>query len=142
MPVIKKTNLSPVTKVNLRQLRLYFRRANNIAEAIFLQTVRELDKKYTEIFETTGYFSDFPVSDIIDTGKLAKSQSFFYTGYGKVEFTWDAVNEVNVPYASFVHDGYTLRDGNKQKGRPWTIEVEKDFDFIVRYEENLQRYIP
>lgn len=142
MPVIRKTALNPVTKAGLQSLRQYFRRAGNIADAVFMQTVRELDKEYTKIFETPGYFADFPASDIIDTGALLKSQSFTLLGLGKVEFTWEAVNASGVAYASFVHDGYTLRDGNKQKGRHWTVDVQKDFDFVVKYEENLQRYIP
>lgn len=142
MPVVKKRALNPVTKAGLQSLREYFRRAGNIADAVFMQTVRELDIEYTKIFETPGYFADFPVSDIIDTGALLKSQSFILLGLGKVEFAWDAVNTTGVAYASFVHDGYTLRDGSKQNGRPWTVDVQKDFNFVVRYEANLQRYIP
>lgn len=142
MPVIKKRALNPTTQKDLQKLRLYFRRANNIADAIFMQTVRDLDRAYRIVFETVGYFPAFPSSDIIDTSKLMESQSFSLVGTGKVEFSWDAVSDSGVPYASFVHDGYTLRNGNWQPGRPWTVEIQKDFDFRLMYEKNLSAYIP
>lgn len=142
MPIIKKKALSPTTQQDLQRLRLYFRRANTIADAVFMATVRDLDSAYTKVFETPGYFSAFPSSDIIDTGKLSQSQSFSTIGFGKVEFTWDAVSDEGIPYASFVHDGYTLRNGNWQPGRPWTVEIEKDFNFRLMYEHNLSAYLP
>lgn len=142
MPVITQKVLNPVTKSDLQLLRTRFRRANTIADAAFLQTVRQLDQKYIEIFYRAGYFDGFPFSDIVDTGKLVGSQSFSSVGAGKVEFTWDAVTKKGVAYASFVHDGYTLRNGLKQKGRPWTVEVQNEFNFAEEFEENLSRYFP
>lgn len=140
MPVINQRVLNPVTKDDLRLLRTRFRRASNIADAAFLQTVRQLDQKYIEIFYHAGYFEGFPSSDIIDTGKLVNSQSFSTTGFGKVEFTWDAENGQGVSYASFVHDGYTLRNGLQQRGRPWTVDIQNEFDFVAQFQENLSRH--
>lgn len=142
MPAIKKRALDPTTRADLQRLRVYFRRAGNIANAVFMETVRDLDRAYTKVFETPGFFPAFPFSDIIDTGKLKDSQSFSLVGTGKVEFTWDAVSNQGTPYASFVHDGYTLRNGNWQPGRPWTVDIEKDFNFRLMYEVNLNKVLP
>lgn len=79
----------------------------------FIRIAKLLDERFKEIIRTPGVFDGFP-QDIVDTGALLRSQKMTIVGIGIVRWDWD------VDYAIFVHEGYTLRNGMEQQGRPWT----------------------
>lgn len=83
------------------------------AEKAFEKTVIDLGDSFTEVIETPGYFPDYE-GDIVDTGALRDSQIITFKGGLFVDFTWD------VPYAAYVHEGYTHVGGKVMPGRPWT----------------------
>mgnify|MGYP000906687906 CR=1 FL=1 len=78
----------------------------------FQTSMIELGETFQEVIGEVGAFSDFPTSDIIDTGDLRDSQQITFPQPGSVGFDWP------VDYAPFVHEGYTLQNGNEQAGRP------------------------
>jgi hypothetical protein len=43
------------------------------------------------------------------------------------------------PYALYVHEGYTLRNGNEQPGRPWLRRAEEELDLEGIFTEALAR---
>jgi hypothetical protein len=97
----------------------------------FERTMRDLGGTFQEVISEVGAFSDFPQSDIIDTGALKESQTVAFPTPGSVVFNWP------VEYAPYVHDGYTLRNGAQQPGRPWTSLGLEKFDPVVQYQANL-----
>jgi hypothetical protein len=52
--------------------------------------------------------------DIVDTERLLNSGRT-YTSRRGVEVVWEA------PYAGYVHDGVTFKNGTSLPGRPWTM---------------------
>ena len=99
----------------------------------FQTTMLELGLTFQEVIEEVGAFSGFPQSDIVDTGDLRDSQQIQFPQSGAVNFEWP------VEYAAFVHEGYTLQNGNQQPGRPWTKLGLIRFNVQMRYAENLNR---
>lgn len=79
----------------------------------FVRLANRMDAEFRQIIQTPGIFDGFP-QDIVDTGALLRSQKMTIIGIGGVRWDWE------VDYAVFVHEGYTLRGGKKQEGRPWT----------------------
>jgi hypothetical protein len=99
----------------------------------FQSTMIELGETFQEVIEEVGAFSEFPQSDIVDTGELRDSQQIEFPQPGSVAFDWP------VEYAPYVHEGYTLRNGAQQPGRPWTKLGLLRFNVQMRYAENLNR---
>jgi hypothetical protein len=99
----------------------------------FQTTMLELGITFQEVIEEVGAFPDFPQSDIVDTGDLRDSQQIEFPQPGSVRFDWP------VEYAPYVHEGYTLRNGEQQPGRPWTELGVERFNVRMRYAENLNR---
>ncbi len=99
----------------------------------FQTTMIELGETFQEVIEDVGAFPDFPQSDIVDTGALRNSQQIDFPQPGSVNFDW------SVEYAAFVHEGYTLQNGNQQPGRPWTKAGLTRFNVQMRYAENLNQ---
>lgn len=99
----------------------------------FQETMIELGQTFQEVIQETGAFSDFPQSDIVDTGALRDSQIVEFPTPGAVMFDWP------VDYAGYVHEGYTLQNGNTQPGRPWTKVGMARFNVQMRYAENLNQ---
>lgn len=97
----------------------------------FEKTMNELGMVFQEVISEVGAFPEFPQSDIIDTGALKKSQKLSFPTPGSVMFEWP------VEYAPYVHEGYQLRNGAFQPGRPWTTYGLNRFDASVRYTINL-----
>lgn len=99
----------------------------------FQFTMLELGETFQEVIEEVGAFADFPQSDIVDTGDLRDSQVVEFPVSGAVKFDWP------VEYAGYVHEGYTLQNGNTQPGRPWTKVGLSKFNVQMRYAENLNQ---
>jgi len=99
----------------------------------FQTSMIELGETFQEVIGEVGAFSDFPISDIVDTGDLRDSQQITFPRPGSVGFDWP------VDYAAFVHEGYTLQNGNKQPGRPWTKVGLARFSVQMRYAEHLNQ---
>ena len=89
----------------------------------FLKTGQELGAKYKETIEDPNAFPEFPGQDIVDTGDLRDSQKMRISNDSQIEFSWD------VPYAIYVLNGYTLRNGRTQPGRDWISKSHKSFNF-------------
>lgn len=99
----------------------------------FQETMIELGQTFQEVIQETGAFSDFPQSDIVDTGALRDSQTVEFPTPGAVMFDWP------IDYAGYVHEGYTLQNGNTQPERPWTKVGMARFNFRLRYGERLSQ---
>lgn len=96
----------------------------------------DLGQSFTEVIKTPGYFPDYE-GDIIDTGALKDSQVITFKGGLSVDFTW------NVPYAAYVHEGYTHVGGKVMPGRPWTQHGLNIFDlsknFAIHFGKELKK---
>ena len=99
----------------------------------FQTTMIELGETFQEVIEEVGAFSDFPQSDIVDTGDLRDSQQIKFPQPGSVAFDWP------VEYGPYVHEGYTLQNGSEQPARPWTKVGLARFNIQMRYAENLNQ---
>ena len=107
------------------------RKIRNIITKAFAETCQEYFTECQDVIADNNAFIDFPNQDIIDTGNLRNSGSLT-----KVD---DAhyVIDYDTNYALYVHEGYTLRNGGKQKGRPWTKVAEEKLNL----EETLAKKI-
>ena len=87
----------------------------------FRETVLIMDAEYKLTISDPNAFArlGFTNQDIVDTGRLRASQQFNFAGTGKAIYSWP------VDYSIYVHEGYTLRNGRQQLGRPWTDETVK-----------------
>lgn len=97
------------------------------------KTCENLGEKMTEIIEREGAYSPpFPTGrDIVDTGALRSSQSIEYLTPTHARITYD------VDYAIYVHEGYTLRNGKRQPGRPWTWDAVDELDVANDFSRQL-----
>lgn len=85
------------------------------AQRAFEKTMRDLGKTYTQVIQDPSAFPAFPGQDIVDTGDLRDSQQITFPKPGAVSFEW------KVPYAPYVHEGFTLQNGRSQPPRRWTV---------------------
>lgn len=113
------------------QLPKNIKKLGAIAEKVFRQTCEELGEEYRKVIEDPNAFPGFKDQDIVDTGALRDSQRLTFAKDGSAEFSWP------VPYSVYVHQGYTLKNGNKQPGRQWTVEGNKRFRFPQRFQQNI-----
>lgn len=107
------------------------------ASSALAKTALTVDRRAAQIVRTNGYFEGFP-GDIVDQGYLAGSKSVKLSGpYRRII----SYGDNSAPYALFVHEGYTLRNGREQPGRPWITEAIRDVDlpttFAQFFEEKL-----
>ncbi len=87
--------------------------------------------EFTKVISEPGAFAGFD-GDIVDTGRLRASQKLEFLNASEAQFSWD------VEYALYVHEGYKLRNGKQQAGRPWTTEGLKRFDAQKTFETLLK----
>lgn len=80
----------------------------------FQETCFLLGREFTQVISEVGAFDTFPDRDLVDTGALRASQQLDFISPTEAQFSW------TVDYALYVHEGYTLRNGKQQPGRPWT----------------------
>lgn len=94
------------------------------------KTCHRQGQEYQKVISDSNAFPGFPGQDIVDTGALKGSQSLSFPHNFQAQFTW------SVEYAIYVHQGYTLRGGGHQPGRPWT-KPRKEFVFSENFIQNL-----
>lgn len=106
---------------------------NKVLSKAFKKTCENLGEKMTEIIEREGGYSPpFPAGrDIVDTGALRESQSIEYLTPVHARITYD------IHYALYVHEGYTLRNGKIQSGRPWTWDAVNELDIAKDFSKEL-----
>jgi len=86
----------------------------------------DLGFSFTKVIVTPGFFPEYS-GDIVDTGALKDSQELRLKGGLSVDFRW------TVPYASYVHEGYTHISGKVMPGRPWTDYGLNLFDLSKQF---------
>ena len=111
---------------------------NAAAEQAFQETAFQLGREFTRVISQPRIWSGFDGSrDIVDLGQLRSSQQIVFTQPLEAVFSW------NTEYAAPVHEGYTLRNGKKVEGRPWTQVALQEFDvqsaYLDSYKRNLER---
>jgi hypothetical protein len=94
---------------------------NQAATEAFKETCFLMGNSFTQVISEPGAFDNFD-GDLVDTGQLRSSQQLEFQGDDQAQFSW------NTEYALFVYEGYSLRNGGEQPGRPWTTEGLKRFD--------------
>ena len=99
------------------------------------KTVQAYERKCTQIISQNGYFSGFP-GDIVDTGLLRASKDTIPDG----DFAYTVrYGGTAAPYALYVHEGYTKRNGEEQPGRPWLKAAEQELDIEATFVEFLAK---
>lgn len=101
----------------------------NAARKAIKPTADHILAKSKEVIEEEGAFPAFPDRDIVDTGALRDSGIALKITDDRYQLSWQR------DYAIYVHEGYTLRNGNQQKGRPWTkegVKRAKPIEFFVK----------
>lgn len=115
-----------MTKVTINASKL-----SRAADEAFRETCFLLGAELTKVISEPGAFDGFP-GDIVDTGQLRASQDLQFVGGSEARFSW------STDYALYVHEGYTLRNGRSQPGRPWTklanqrLDSQKVFQTLLR----------
>lgn len=94
------------------------------ASKALAKTTQAYERKCTQLISQNGAFAGFP-GDIVDTGALRASKEV--RADGPLARTVSYGNTA-APYALFVHEGYTLRSGREQPGRPWLRRAEEELD--------------
>lgn len=113
-------------------LKLNVNQFNDDVEQAFKDTAFLLGREFTRVITQPRNWDGFEgPRDIVDRGQLRSSQQLIFTGPLEALYTWP------VEYAEPVHDGYTLRDGRRIKGRPWTQVAISEFDVQKAFEGRL-----
>lgn len=112
---------------------------NAAAEQAFKETAFILGREFTRVITEPRSWSGFKgARDIVgeDYGVLRASQQLVFTKPLEAVYSWP------VDHAAPVHEGYTMRNGRKIAGRPWTQVALREFDidktFAERYQANLR----
>jgi len=111
---------------------------NQAAENAFRQTALLLSREFTKVITEPRTWLGFEDQrDIVDTGRLRSSQQMVFIGSLTCIFSWPT------EYAAPVHDGYTLRNGRRVEGRPWTDIARQQLDvaaaFASFYQQELSK---
>jgi len=106
----------------------------NLVKRAFKETTTQYFEECQRVISDSNAFPEFPNQDIIDTGTLKASGKVFQSD-GKFEAVWTA------PYAIYVHEGYTLRNGKQQKGRPWTEKARETINLEQAIGEKLAKIL-
>lgn len=114
----------------MTNINLNFSGVERAAQQAFKEACYLLGREYTKAISEAGAFDGFS-GDIVDTGALRASQRIEFAGPGEAQFSWDT------EYALFVHEGYTLRNGEEIGGRPWTKLGLERFNLKDTYEKIL-----
>ena len=98
--------------------------SGDMAREAFGETMLLLGVEFTKAISSPIWgWVDGSTRDIVDTGRLRDSQSLpDEEKPGQWMFAW------NVEYAAAVHEGATMRNGNKLPARPWTQYAIDNFD--------------
>lgn len=95
------------------------------------KTAQAYERKTVQLISKPGAFSGFP-GDIVDTGLLRASKDVRRDSEFAVTISYGGTA---APYALFVHEGYTLRDGSQQPGRPWLKQAQEELDIDAVFTE-------
>jgi len=106
-----------VVKVNLNTKKIERAAIEAFRDAAFLQ-----GRVFTEVISEVGAFPAHPDRDLVDTGQLRSSQQLEFVRDTEARFVWPT------DYAIYQHEGFTMRNGQRWEGRPWTTEGLKRFD--------------
>jgi hypothetical protein len=112
-------------KINLGNGANFFWNPGILAKSIdatFREIVDDLGEEFKEVIEDKSAFPEFSGEDIIDTGELLKNQKLNIIKSGEANYEW------GVPYAIYVHEGYTKKNGQRHPGRPWTQEAIRRYN--------------
>lgn len=112
------------------------REVDQAIKSAFKDTAFLLSREFTKVITEPRTWLGFEGQrDIVDTGRLRSSQEIVFTGNLTCAYFWP------VNYADYIHEGYTLRNGRKMEGRPWTDIARQQFDvaatFAALYQKNL-----
>ena len=105
------------------------------AATALTKTAQAYERKTVQLISQNGAFSGFP-GDIVDTGLLRASKDVRRDSEFAVTVSYGGTA---APYALYVHEGYTLRNGNEQPGRPWLRRAEEELDLEGIFTEALAR---
>ena len=116
------------------KLTLKIDQINAATERAFTETAFILGREFTRVISEPRTWAGWDNSrDIVDTGQLRSSQQLVFTAPLEAIYSWP------VEYAAYVHEGYTLRNGTRVEGRPWTVVAQQEFDtqqaFIRAYQQ-------
>jgi len=116
------------------KLTLKIDQINAATERAFTETAFILGREFTRVISEPRTWAGWDNSrDIVDTGQLRSSQQMAFTAPLEAIYSWP------VEYAAYVHEGYTLRNGTRVEGRPWTAVAQQEFDtqqaFIRAYQQ-------
>ena len=118
------------------RLSLNIPEINSATERAFADTAFLLGREFTRVITEPRTWQGFEGSrDIVDLGQLRSSQQLVFTKPLEAVYSWP------VEYAAPVHEGYTLRDGRRIEGRPWTQIALQEFDIEQTYLKLYQRYV-
>jgi hypothetical protein len=105
----------------MSRVKLNLGKIDRAVDQAFKDTCLLLGRTFTEVISQPGAFKGFS-GGIVDTGQLRSSQRLEFITDSEAQFSWPT------EYALYVHEGYTLRNGSQQPGRPWTTEGLRRFD--------------
>jgi hypothetical protein len=101
---------------------------NGAAERAFSDTAFLLGREFTRVITEPRTWDGFDEPrDIVDIGQLRSAQQLVFTKPMEAVYSWAT------EYASPVHDGYILRNGQRVEGRPWTTIALQEFDVQQTY---------
>ena len=120
----------------MARVEVYKRQYIEAMKRAFIELQPELVKRFTGEVVAEKWTWPRPPSprDIVDTGRLRDSlNNPSQTGprtppVEEIGGRLVAMHIWHVPYAVFVHEGYTLRNGFVGPARPWTETAIKSFD--------------
>jgi hypothetical protein len=118
------------------RLTLKIDEINAASERAFTDAAFLLGREFTRVITEPRNWQGFDgPRDIVDTGQLRSSQQLVFTKPLEAVYSWP------VEYAAPIHEGYTLRNGKRVEGRPWTAIAAQEFDLEGTYLKLYQRYV-
>ena len=107
---------------------------NQASEQAFTETAFLLGREFTRVITEPRNWAGWEgTRDIVDLGQLRSSQQVVFTKPLEAVFSWPT------EYAVYVHEGYTLRNGQEIQGRPWTTIALQEFDVQDTFEQLYRR---
>lgn len=104
------------------------------ALAAYRDTMLLLEREFDQAISSNVWEWPNPPSprDIIDQGLLKGSKTVSQINETTTQFTWSK------DYSLYVHEGYTMKNGARYPGRPWTKYALEKFDIDATYQKLLE----
>lgn len=113
-PAVRTANaICAASDMRIRLSAASIRKIEKDVQDAFVETITVLDREMTAVINDPNAFPGFSGQDLVDTGKFEDSQTVQVTRNLAI-FLWQ------IDYALLLHEGYVLRNGQRQPGRPWT----------------------